>query len=174
MESTYLIILIFLQILFLNRIHECWSCAFLTKLAWFVIIPLICIIFFSKIEIFLQKRGLFICASVPFMYFLCHSSKCDLPYNIPPLWSLLVRNELFRDVFFLYGNKYVVEKQWVSEWSRSVVSDSLRPRGLQPTRLLRPWDSPGKNTGVGYHFLLQGIFPTQGSNSGILHWRQML
>ena len=32
------------------------------------------------------------------------------------------------------------------------------------TRLLRPWDSPGKNTGVGCHFLLQGIFPTQGSN----------
>ena len=44
----------------------------------------------------------------------------------------------------------------VSEWSRSVLTDSLRPRG--PTRLLRPWDSPGKNTGVGYHFLLQGIF----------------
>ena len=39
--------------------------------------------------------------------------------------------------------------------SRSVVSDSVRPEGLQPTRLLRPWDSPGKNTGVGCHFLLQ-------------------
>ena len=37
----------------------------------------------------------------------------------------------------------------------SVVSDSVRSHGLQPTRLLRPWDSPGKNTGVGYHFLLQ-------------------
>ena len=36
----------------------------------------------------------------------------------------------------------------------SVVSDSVRPHGLQPTRLLRPWDSPGKNTGVGCHFLL--------------------
>ena len=32
---------------------------------------------------------------------------------------------------------------------------TLRPHGLQPTRLLRPWDSPGKNTGVGCHFLLQ-------------------
>ena len=38
--------------------------------------------------------------------------------------------------------------------SRSVVSDSVRPHGLQPTRLLHPWDSPGKNTGVGCHFLL--------------------
>ena len=43
----------------------------------------------------------------------------------------------------------------------------LQPHGLQPTKLLRPWDSPGKNTGVGCHFLLQGIFPTQGSNPGL-------
>ena len=39
--------------------------------------------------------------------------------------------------------------------SRSVVSDSSRPHGLQPTRLLHPWDSPGTSTGVGCHFLLQ-------------------
>ena len=37
----------------------------------------------------------------------------------------------------------------------SVVSDSVRPQRRQPTRLPRPWDSPGKNTGVGCHFLLQ-------------------
>ena len=37
------------------------------------------------------------------------------------------------------------------------MSDSVRPHGLQPTRLLHPWDSPGKNTGVGCHFLLQCI-----------------
>ena len=37
----------------------------------------------------------------------------------------------------------------------SFVSDSVRPHGLQPTRLLRPWDSPGKNIGVGCHFLIQ-------------------
>ena len=40
------------------------------------------------------------------------------------------------------------------------MSDSLRPHGLWPTRLLCPWDAPGKNTGVGSPFLLQGIFPT--------------
>ena len=39
--------------------------------------------------------------------------------------------------------------------SSSVVSDSVRPHRRQPTRLSRPWDSPGKNTGVGCHFLLQ-------------------
>jgi len=38
------------------------------------------------------------------------------------------------------------------------MSNSLQPHGLQPTRLLCPWDSPGKNTGVGCHFLCQGIF----------------
>ena len=40
------------------------------------------------------------------------------------------------------------------KWSRSVVSDSSQPHGLQPTRLLRPWDFPGKSTGVGCHCLL--------------------
>ena len=56
----------------------------------------------------------------------------------------------------------------------SVVSDSLRPHGLQPTRLLCPWNSPGKNTEMGCHFLLQRIFPTQGSNPYLLfllHWQ---
>ena len=38
------------------------------------------------------------------------------------------------------------------KWSRSVVSDPQRPHGLQPTRLLCPWDFPGKSTGVGCHF----------------------
>ena len=54
------------------------------------------------------------------------------------------------------------------------MSDSLRPPGLQPTGLLSPWDFPGKNTRVGCHSLLQGIFPTQGSNLGLLHCRQIL
>ena len=58
--------------------------------------------------------------------------------------------------------------------SCSVVSNSLRPHGLQPTRLHSPWNSPGKNTGVGCHFLLQGIFPTQGLNPGLPHSRQTL
>ena len=72
--------------------------------------------------------------------------------------------------------------------------DSLLPHRRQPTRLPHPWDSPGKNTGAGCHFLLQcmkvnslgqntglgslsllqGIFLTQGSNPGILHCRWIL
>ena len=45
----------------------------------------------------------------------------------------------------------------------------LQRRGLLPSRLLCPWDYPGKNSAVGCHFLLQGIFPIQGSNLCLLH-----
>ena len=55
----------------------------------------------------------------------------------------------------------------------SVTFNSLWPHGLSPT-LLCPWNSPGKNTGVGSHSLPQGIFPTQGSNLGLLHCRPIL
>ena len=47
----------------------------------------------------------------------------------------------------------------------------LQPHGLQRVRLLCPWNSPGKNTGVGCYFFLQGIFPTQESNPCLLHWQ---
>ena len=45
----------------------------------------------------------------------------------------------------------------------------LRPYGPQPARLLCPWDSPGKNTGVGCHAFLQWIFSTQGLNLSLQH-----
>ena len=45
---------------------------------------------------------------------------------------------------------------------------------MDPIRLLHPWDFPGKNTGMGCHFLLQEIFPTEGLNLGLLHRRQTL
>ena len=54
------------------------------------------------------------------------------------------------------------------------MSGSLWSHGLWPTRLLYPWNSPGKNTGVGCHALLQAIFPTQVSNLGLPHWRWIL
>ena len=51
--------------------------------------------------------------------------------------------------------------------------DSLGPHGLKPTKPFCPWDFPGKNPGVGCHFLLQGI-PTQVLNLGLLHCRWIL
>ena len=59
------------------------------------------------------------------------------------------------DICLIYMHVYVL--------SCSVVSNSLRPQGLNPTRRLCPWNFPGKNTGVDCHFLLEGIFPTRGS-----------
>ena len=53
--------------------------------------------------------------------------------------------------------------------SLSVMSDSLQPQGLYS-----PWNSPGQNTGVGSIVLLQGIFPIQGSNPGLPHFRWIL
>ena len=50
----------------------------------------------------------------------------------------------------------------------SVVSDSSWPHGLQPARLLCLWNFPGQNIGLGCHFLLQGIFETQGLNPHLL------
>ena len=57
------------------------------------------------------------------------------------------------------------------------MSGFLRPHGLQPTRVLCPWDSPSKSTGVGCHAHLQGILPVQGSNPcllQLLHWQEGL
>ena len=55
--------------------------------------------------------------------------------------------------------------------SHSVLSNSLQPHGLLFTRLLCPWDFPGKNTEMSCHFLLQGIFSTQGSNPCPMFWQ---
>ena len=65
------------------------------------------------------------------------------------------------------GGFFTTSTTWESE-SRSVVSNSLRPYGLYSPR-----NSPGQNTGVGSLSLLQGIFPTQGSNPGFQHCKQI-
>ena len=85
---------------------------------------------------------------------------------------------------FVHGDSLGKIWEWVAtpssrgssqvKWSRSVVSNSFWPHGLYPTGFLRPWDFPGKSTEVGCHFFLQGNFPTQGSNPGLLHCRQTL
>ena len=59
------------------------------------------------------------------------------------------------------------------KWSHSVMSKTWRPHGLQPTRLLRLWDFPGKSTGVGCHCLLRKrslVFPILLFSSISLHW----
>ena len=69
-----------------------------------------------------------------------------------------------------WKSSYSVE----SEWSCSVMYDSLQPHGLKSLIGQSPWNFPGKSTRVGCHFLLQGIFLTQGLNPGLPHCKQML
>ena len=66
--------------------------------------------------------------------------------------------------FFLFMKLHL--KHESESESCSVVSDSLQPHGLYS-----PWNSPGQNTGVGSLSLVQGIFPTQELNQGLLHSR---
>ena len=89
------------------------------------------------------------------------------PNYCEPTWSGSRPCAITSVLFFLY---FLSEEKW----SRSAVSDSLRPRELWPTRLLHPWDFPGKITEVGCHFLLQEIFLTQGLNPGFPHCSQTL
>ena len=69
------------------------------------------------------------------------------------------------------SGKLIQSCLFVESESGSVVSHSLQPHGLYSPF---PWNSPGQNTGVAGLSLLQGIFPTQGSNPGLLHCRQIL
>ena len=72
--------------------------------------------------------------------------------------------------FFTHWTTWEAPNQgWNESESRSVVSNSLWPHGLYS-----PWNFPGQNTGVGSLSLLQGIFPTQGSNPGPPHCRRIL
>ena len=85
-------------------------------------------------------------------------------YISPQRWSLLLLE--------FYSSTLCMPACWVI----SVVSHSVRPYGLQPARLLCPWDSPGKNTEVGCCALFPGILLTQGSNPAdvsciYLHWQ---
>ena len=90
-----------------------------------------------------------------FEYFHCPNNPlCLVSSSLPPdLWQPL----------FLYCFHVCCAL------SHSAMSYSLQPHGLWPIRIVYPWSFPGKNTGVGCHFLLQTIFPTQGLNSHLLH-----
>ena len=87
-----------------------------------------------------------------------------------PVFYFVNRFSLNIDFMELHAFPYLLyfTNKWVSE-TCSVVSYSLWPHGLYS-----PWNSPGQNTRVGSLSLLQGIFPTQGPNPGLLHCRWIL
>ena len=96
--------------------------------------------------------------------------------DIQALSKVLFKNNIVNYFSqWLYKEKLHILKV-VCEVKESEVAQSCPtlcdPDGLQPTSLLSPWNFPGKNAEVGCHFLLQGIFPTQGLNPGLPHCRK--
>ena len=99
-----------------------------------------------------QQSGL--CCEWRTINSLLNTRAADLPGR-PWVQSFQIRDPLKKHLHFTFqkdGLDYYVN---CCCCVTSVVSDSVRPHRWQPTRLPRPWDSPGKNTGVGCHFLLQ-------------------
>ena len=106
-----------------------------------------------------------------------------LPTAELPLSLLMKRHSSFLFLCYDFYHFFLFLFLWISislftcpifscmKWSEScsVVSDSLWPHGLYSL-----WNSPGQNTRVGSLSLLQGIFPTQGLNPGLPHWRRIL
>ena len=119
----------------------------------------------------LQKSGISCNQNCLLCYctFLLITGKCKLDglsrvsYNLRICWEFPVYLCWFF-ISFLTLSTFQSESE-----SHSVMSNSLWPHGLY-----RPWNSPGQNTGVGSHPLLQGILPTQGSNPGLPHCRRIL
>ena len=93
------------------------------------------------------------------------------PLILPHLYMawLLEKNKKHRLQWKLKDHFSQMQLYASESESWSVVSNSLQPHGLY-----RPWNSPGQNTGLGSCSLLQGIFPSQGSNPGLPHCRQIL
>ena len=85
----------------------------------------------------------------------CTTGEFFTNWDIRGLDHHLIESSISLIFKFLVKETYFSLYNWLSV-SRSVVPDSLQPSRLQPTRLLCPWDFPGKDTGVGCHFLLQG------------------
>ena len=133
---------------------------------------------------------MFICLGVDlncFLFFKYSNCPTHLGRNYWSYQSLREKNTTGKDLAAILNVHIVVEVlqcpvlqplpsvwKWSESVSSSAVSNSLRVYGLYPTRLLCLWDSPGRNTGVGCNFLLQGIFPMQKLNSGLLDCRQIL
>ena len=108
-----------------------------------------------------------------------HTQKYAHTYKVFSMWglvSLLMFCVYLQELLLksLYLKSLYVTCVKSKSVSHSIMSNSLWSHGLYSARLLCPWNSPGKNTTVGSHSILQGIFPTQRSNPGLPHCRQIL
>ena len=94
-------------------------------------------------------------------------------------WLLIIKWNVteIRWILLTIMNRIYVWRQFTLDKMKVWVAQScptLWPYAMWPTRLLCPWNFPGKNTWVGCHFLLQRNFPTQGSNLGLLLCRRII
>ena len=112
------------------------------------------------------------------MYNVCLSEKPWIYNNFQLLILTMFgqNNFIFNAIFkeMTEVRKYPILLKILLAWSYLVAKSYLtllQPHGQQPTRLLCSRDFPGKNIGVGCHFLFQGMFPNQGSNPRLLHWQ---
>ena len=135
---------------------ECWS---LAAECLFPFVDMITSEFFS-ISIRLAPRTERMTGGITLVFTLCQALFCTL--RMRNLTLPLPQTEA------LYTEEETEDRRSESK-SHSVVSNSLRPHGLNS-----PWHSPGQNTGGDSHSLLQGLFPIQELNQGLLHCRQIL
>ena len=114
----------------------------------------------SLLQVIFQTQGLKIC-----IFCIAGGFFNAIPLDIH-IWCILCKHVCVYMRVSTYTHKYICYCV-----SHSVMPDSVTPMDYSPARLLGPWDSPGKNPGVGCHALLQGIFLTQGWNLNPLHWQ---
>ena len=96
-------------------------------------------------------------------------------YKIFP-WEIVAKiTSIYKNTFYQSQkhNLQIIHFNWLLK-AKLHVLQKRSSFWFEAVRLLCPWNSPGKNTGVGSHSLLQGIFPTQRQNPGLLHQRQIL
>ena len=106
-----------------------------------------------------------------------------LPFRLKKMLTFFIghRNEILCLVYLYFcadsetQNIYIcIHYRNIKIYACESESPSVTSNSLQPHGLYRPWNFPGQNTGVGSCSLLQGIFPTQGWNPGLLHCRRIL
>ena len=129
---------------------------------------------YSFWQMVLLSRIIFLYPKVYFSEFLYQWSVVNSKFSVLLSKNVLNASLLLKGSFKLFTSRQTVIFSCVCV-SCSVVSNSLQPHGLQPTRLFCPWNSPGKNTGVGCHALLHLFFLSQyfeDSNSLLLAFRR--
>ena len=94
-----------------------------------------------------------------------------------PMWGTWIQSLVWEDATCRGAtkpecNNYALEACTLDPGLVTQSCPTLWTRWTVAPRLLCPWNSPGKNTGVGCHSLLQGIFPIQGLNPSLLHYRR--